>query len=182
MYLLDQEILYHRQADHHRSSISLACYLLSRYRQPSHPWAIWAARKTNYDAWKCVDAHYMWYTASGIEEAKKYVKSCEMEDVVEGAFEDGGRMRWWRELVEEVGDEMKVFDDQRRQVVERLESDMECGVTDDEKVEKFSGRRRRDGKSHCCLEWGISAFNRRRYVARSFNSRFPHLICRSCPL
>lgn len=30
MYLLDQEVLYHRQANHYRSSISLACHLLAR--------------------------------------------------------------------------------------------------------------------------------------------------------
>lgn len=136
MYLLDQEVLYHRQADHYRSSISLACYLLARYRQPSHLWAIWAARETNFDALKCVDSHYMWYATSGVGNAKVYVERCVMSDVVEGVAKEGGRVRWWRELVEDAEDEAKAFEDLKRQIIERIKSDMECGITD-EKVEKF---------------------------------------------
>ncbi|EIM87282.1 uncharacterized protein STEHIDRAFT_156266 [Stereum hirsutum FP-91666 SS1] len=136
MYLLDQEVLYHRQADHYRSSISLACYLLARYRQPSHLWAIWAAREANFDALKSVDSHYMWYATSGVENAKMYLERCGMGDVGEGAAEDGGRVRWWRELVEDAGDEAKAFEELKRQVVERIKMDVTCGITD-ETVEKF---------------------------------------------
>lgn len=138
MYLLDQEILYHRRGSDYRSDLSLVCYLLARFRQPAYIWAVWTARETNFDASKCLDSHYMWYMASGIENAKEYVLRSEVTDVLKNAVEDGGRWKWWKQVIDENadGNEVEAFEQLKILVIERAENDLRCGITD-EKVEAF---------------------------------------------
>lgn len=148
-YIVDQEILYHQRAYHYRSDLSLACYLLARYRQPAYIWAVWAARESDFDASKCVDPHYMWYMASGIEKAKEYVLRSEVTDVLKDAVEDGGRREWWKYIVAENadGDEKEAFEQLKILVIERAEHDLRCGITD-ETVEAFV-----DGPLRSNISW-----------------------------
>jgi hypothetical protein len=45
-YLHDQEILFHQKVDHYRSSMPLASYLLARYRNLIHVWALWVGKSS----------------------------------------------------------------------------------------------------------------------------------------
>lgn len=148
-YLLDQEILYHQHGDDYRSDLSLVCYLLARFHQPAYIWAVWTARETNFDASKCVDSHYMWYMASGIEHAKEYILRSEVTDVLRDAVDDGGRWKWWKQVVAENadGNEVEAFEQLKVLVIERAENDLRCGITD-EKVEAFV-----DGPVRSNISW-----------------------------
>ncbi|GLB44746.1 hypothetical protein LshimejAT787_1800830 [Lyophyllum shimeji] len=136
-YMLDQEIRYHLAADHYSSSISLACYLLSRCRSLDSGafWAMWAGRYSNFDASKCLDVHYLYYAAGGLEKAQTYVSGCTVDAVLEGAGE--GRRTWWRAFKEDYeGDEGTAFQQLKNEVSQRIEHDRMCGVSD-EKVIAF---------------------------------------------
>jgi len=136
-YLLDQEIRYHLDADYYCSSLSLACYLLSRFRNLDSGafWAIWAGRYSNFDASKSLDVHYLYHTAGGMEKAQTYVNGCTVNAVLDGAGE--GRRAWWRAFKEDHGgDEGRAFDELKTEVLERIEHDRKYGVTD-EKVTAF---------------------------------------------
>ncbi|KAI0052109.1 hypothetical protein FA95DRAFT_56213 [Auriscalpium vulgare] len=138
LYLIDEETLYHQRADHYRSALSLAAYLLARLRRPEHLWAVWAARETNYDALKSVDSHYMYYAAGSIQGAREYVERSEAADIVGAAEKGRGREGWWKAVVEEdyEGDTNEAVKGIRKMVLERVAHDEKHGVTD-EKVIAF---------------------------------------------
>lgn len=133
-YLLDEEIRYHQKADHYRSSLSLACYLLACYKQPRHLWVIWAARESNYDASKSVDSHYLYYSAGSMAQAQDYVEGCSVSDIPTSSR---GLSGWWNQLIEEAGaNEENAFAKLKLDVLKRIEHDRKYGVTD-EKVAQF---------------------------------------------
>ncbi|GLB45002.1 hypothetical protein LshimejAT787_1900800 [Lyophyllum shimeji] len=112
-YLLDQEIRYHLRAF----------------------WAMWAGRYTNYDASICVDVHYLYYIAGGMEQAANYTNGCTVKDLLEGAGE--GRKTWWRSFAREnEGDEQTAFEGLKAEVLERIKHDRKYGISD-EKVVAF---------------------------------------------
>ncbi|KAI0063495.1 hypothetical protein BV25DRAFT_1906949 [Artomyces pyxidatus] len=136
LYLIDQEILFHRAGDQYRSALSLAAYLLARFRIPRHLWAIWAAREANFDASKSVDPHLMYYAAGSMEGAEEYVEGCQAGDILAGAADGGGRQHWYASLVEEdyAGDEGAALKAVKKDVLDRIKQDRTYGVTDDKVV------------------------------------------------
>jgi hypothetical protein len=137
-YLLDEEIRYHQDADQYLSSISLASYLLARYRHPAFLFAIHAARECNYDTSKQVDSHFMYYAAGGMENAKSFLEQCGVGDVLELAAEGSGRRRWWNYVMEEQGgrDEDVALRHVKREIMDRIAHDQSSGISD-EVVEAF---------------------------------------------
>jgi len=139
-YLLDQEIRYNLSPDSSCYSLSLACYLLSRFRDLDSGgfWAIWAGRYTSFDASICVDVHYLYYIAGGMEQAAMYIRGCTVEALLEGAGE--GRRAWWRAFKRDYnGDEGKAFEELKTDVLERIKHDGKYGITE-EKVIDFVER------------------------------------------
>ncbi|KAF8880517.1 hypothetical protein BD779DRAFT_1078939 [Infundibulicybe gibba] len=138
LYLLDQEIRYHQQADHYRASISLAAYIVACFCRPRDIWPIWAARECNYDTSKLVDSHYLYHTAGGLEKAREYVSQLtDSREVTGDVIGAGGVKVWWEGVLEDNdGDGGVALQRLKKDVLERIAHDERCGVSD-EVVEKF---------------------------------------------
>lgn len=90
---------------------------------------MWAGRYSNFDASKCLDMHYLYYTAGGMEGTRMYVNGCTVNDVLKGAGE--GRRAWWRAFKEDhIEGEEKALDELKTEVLERIERDRKYGVSD----------------------------------------------------
>ena len=130
-YLLDQETLAHQASEGSRTSLSLAAFLIARFRKPGYLWAIWIARNSNGDTTYSVDTHFAWYAAGGIEGAKRYIQASTIQDVVGEAVEGNARLVWWKWNVEEAaGDEEAALAKVKREVYERVLLNEEHALTD----------------------------------------------------
>ncbi|GBE85632.1 hypothetical protein SCP_0801510 [Sparassis crispa] len=151
-YLLSQEIRLHQHFDGMRPALNLACFLMARYRKPAYVWAVWAAKNSGpYDVFVCVDILYLYYTAGGVNAARKYVEACTLEDVLEGAQQGGAWEGWWSHTVDaHGGDVAEAFRVEQTSLLQRIDRDRRT-LSDEHVVRFISSPLRTDTKKWAAL-------------------------------
>src|SRR5262245_20850909 len=72
-YLFEQEITGRKRGAFQglTPALKIGAYLLAHYRDVSHVWLFWQAKKANFDCWLGLDWEYLF--SAGPEETLKYV-------------------------------------------------------------------------------------------------------------
>jgi hypothetical protein len=135
-YLLDQETRQADETDSYRSALSLACGLLARTRVLENGtfFDIWVARHSNFDASVCVDTHWLYYLAGGLDAAQAYIENITTESILSNA--GASRNRWWKwMLAENSDDEQQALRAVKSDILKRIIHDRK--YLTDETIIKF---------------------------------------------